>query len=219
MKIGIVGAGFIGRAIATLAVRAGHEAMISNSRGPRTLGSTAVAIGCRVGTVEQAAAFGDVVVIAIPFAAIHELPAPAFEGRIVLDANNYYPDRDGRIEALDTHATTTSEMLAAHLPGAKVVKAFNAILQRDLEKDSRPRGAPDRRALPIAGDDAHAKRTATALLDDLGFDAVDAGPLAEGWRFERAMPVYCIPLGADALRRGLADAQRGVEVPHGSWRR
>lgn len=219
MKIGIVGAGFIGRALATLAVRAGHAVMISNSRGPRTLGSTAVALGAQVGTVAEAAAFGEVVAVAIPFHAIHELPAAAFAGRTVLDANNYYPQRDGPVEALDQHRTTTSEMLAAHLQGAKVVKAFNAILQGDLLAHSRPPGAPDRRALPIAGDDGLAKRVTARLLDDFGFDAVDAGPLAEGWRFERAMPVYCVALDAERLRAGLAAAQRGVEVPHGSWRR
>lgn len=219
MKIGIIGAGFIGRALATLAVANGHEVMISNSRAPRTLGSTAVAIGCQVGTATQAATFGDLVIVAIPFAAYAEIPAEPLVGKIVLDANNYYPARDGRIEALESHATTTSEMLAAHLQGAKVVKAFNAILQGDLATDGRPAGTPQRRALPIAGDDAEAKRIATEMIDAFGFDVVDAGPLAEGWRFQRAMPGYCIPLPTADLKTALAAAQRGVEVPHGSWHR
>lgn len=219
MKIGIIGAGFIGRALATLAVANGHDVMISNSRAPRTLGSTAVAIGCKVGTAQEAGAFGDLVIVAIPLAAYAEIPAESLAGKIVLDANNYYPGRDGRIEALDNHSTTTSELLAAHLKGAKVVKAFNAILQGDLATDGRPAGTPGRRALPIAGDDADAKGIATALIDQFGFDVVDAGVLAEGWRFQRAMPAYCIPLEAAVLKDALAAAQRGVEVPHGSWRR
>ena len=219
MKIGIIGAGFIGRALATLAVKSGHEVMISNSRHPRTLGSTAVAIGCKIGTAQDAAAFGDVVFVAIPLLAYKEIPAQPLAGKIVVDANNYYPQRDGAIEALDSHATTTSEMLAEHLAGAKVVKAFNAILQGDLEKDGRPAGAPDRRALPIAGDDAHAKQVVTGLIDAFGFDVVDAGPLSEGWRFERAKPAYCIPLDVAGLKQALAAAERDIDVAHGSWRR
>jgi predicted dinucleotide-binding enzyme len=218
MKIGIIGAGFIGRALATLAVKSGHEVMLSNSRAAKTLGSTAIAIDCKVGTALEAAGFGEVAIVAIPLMNYAEVPVEALVGKIVMDANNYYPERDGRIEALDTHATTTSELLSAHLAGAKVVKAFNAILQGDLEKDGRPAGSPDRRALPIAGDDAEAKRICTGLIDQFGFDVVDAGPLAEGWQFQRAMPAYCIPLAAAGLQRALAAAERGVELPHGSWR-
>ncbi len=219
MQIGIIGAGFIGRALATLAVKSGHDVMISNSRHPRTLGSTAVAIGCRIGTAQDAAEFGEVVFVAIPLLAYQELPAAPLAGKIVVDANNYYPQRDGAIEALDKHETTTSELLAVHLAGAKVVKAFNAILQGDLEKDGRPTGAPDRRALPIAGDDAQAKQIVTRLIDDFGFDTVDAGPLSEGWRFERAKPAYCIALEVARLKQALAAAERDVELAHGSWRR
>lgn len=218
LKVGVIGAGFIGRAIAAHAMANGHEVMISNSRGPGTLGSTIVALGCRAGTVEEAAKFGDVVAVAIPFRNIDTLPADALAGKIVLDANNYYPHRDGAIDALDRHETTTSEMLAKLLPGAKVVKAFNAILQNDLTEGGTPPGTPGRRALPIAGDDARAKHVAAGLLNDFGYDTVDAGPLVEGWRFERAMPAYCVPLDQQALRGALAAAQCGIEVPHGSWR-
>lgn len=218
MKIGIIGAGFIGRALARLAVRSGHDVMISNSRAAKTLGSTAVAIGCKIGTAQEAAAFGDVAIVAIPLMNYADLPVAPLAGKVVMDANNYYPDRDGRIEALDKEQTTTSELLAAHLTGAKVVKAFNAILQADLEKDSRPTGAPDRRALPIAGDDADAKRVCSDLIDQFGFDVVDAGPLADSWRLQRAMPAYCIPLDVAGLKNALAAAERGVERPHGSWR-
>jgi predicted dinucleotide-binding enzyme len=219
MKIGVIGAGFIGRALARVAVRNGHEVMISNSRGPETLGSTAIALRCRTGTVAEAAAFGDVVLLAIPLGACRDLDPAPFEGKVVLDANNYYPERDGRIPELDTHEATTSGLLAAHLRGAKVVKFFNAILQEDIEKDARPRGSPGRRALPIAGDDVAAKRIAVELVDQFGFDPVDAGTLEDSWRFERAMPCYCVPLDVQQLRQALAQAERGVEVAHGSWRR
>lgn len=218
MKIGIIGAGFIGRALARLAVAQGHEVTIANSRGPHTLTSTAIALHCKTGTVDEAAGFGEVVVLAIPFQAIFQLDPAPFEGRIVIDANNYYPQRDGAIAELDAHQATTSGLLARQLPDARVVKAFNAILQDDLESDARPAGAPDRRALPLAGDDAAAKQVVAGLVDAFGFDPVDAGPLAQSWRFERAMPCYCIPLGREALQAALAAAERGVEVPYGAWR-
>lgn len=219
MKIGIIGAGFIGRALASLAVRSGHDVMISNSRSPVTLGSTAVAIGCKVGTAHDAAAFGEVVFVAIPLLNYKAIPVQPLAGKVVVDANNYYPQRDGQIEALVTQQATTSGLLAQHLQGARVVKAFNAILQGDLEKDGRPAGSPDRRALPIAGDDAAAKKVVTALIDAFGFDVVDAGPLSEGWRFERAKPAYCIALDVEDLERALAAARRNVELAHGSWRK
>ena len=219
MRLGVIGAGFIGRAVAALGVRAGYEVMISNSRDPRTLGSTVVALGCKAGTAVQAAGFGDLVVVAIPFHAIGSIQAAPLIGKTVLDANNYYPERDGRVAALDAEETTTSEMLAKQLPGARVVKAFNAILQKDLAAGGGPPGTANRRALPIAGDDTAAKQAVTAVQDAFGFDTVDAGPLAEGWRFQRAMPAYCVPLDAAALRDALAAARRGVEAPHGSWRR
>lgn len=218
MKIGVIGAGFIGRALARVAVRHGHEVMISNSRGPETLRSAAIALRSKAGTVAQAAQFGDVVILAIPLQAYRDLDPRDFQGRVVLDANNYYPERDGAIPALDTYEATTSGLLAQHLDGARVVKFFNAILQEDIEKDAKPRGAPGRRALPIAGDDDQAKGIAAQLVDQFGFDVVDAGSLADSWRFERAMPAYCMPLDAQRLRQALAGAQRGVEVPLGSWR-
>ena len=124
MRIGIIGAGFIGRAIASLAVRHGHDVMISTSREPRTLGSTVVALGCQAGMVQQAAEFGEVVVVAIPFIAYRSVPADPLARKLVLDANNYYPQRDGHFADLDSGETTTSEMLAAHLIGARVVKRW-----------------------------------------------------------------------------------------------
>jgi predicted dinucleotide-binding enzyme len=218
MRIGIIGAGFIGRAVATLAVQNGHDVMISNSRDARSLGSTVVAIGCKAGTAEEAASFAEVAVLAIPFANRNALPVAPLAGKVVLDANNYYPARDGAIAELDRHETTTSELIAAHLKGARVVKAFNAILQADLAKGGTPFGSPGRRALPIAGDDAEAKQIAREIYNQFGFDTVDAGPLREGWRFERAKPAYCTVLDAVGLTAALAAAERQVELPHGSWR-
>lgn len=216
MRIGIIGAGFIGRALGKLAEKNGYEVMLSNSRGPHTLTSTAASLGCRVGTVEQAAQFGDLLLLAIPFGRYAELPAQAFDGKILLDAGNYYPQRDGQIGALDNRQTTTSELLAQHLTGARVVKAFNAILERDLLADARPAGAVDRRALPIAGDDLQAKQAVRELHERFGFDVVDAGGLAEGKRFERARPAYCIRLDSASLRAALAD--EGPGQAEGAWR-
>jgi predicted dinucleotide-binding enzyme len=219
MRIGIIGAGFIGRAVAQLVIAAGHEAMLSNSRGPKSLSSVASGIpGSKVGTVEDAAAFGDVVLAAIPLEHYRSLPASLLDGKTVLDANNYYPERDGRIPALDQFEITTSQLLAEHLSGSKVVKVFNAILANDLLTDARPAGAADRRALPVASDDHAAKTLVIDLLDHIGFDSVDAGGLEESWRFERAKPAYCIALDRAGLIAALAAAQRDVELVHGSWR-
>lgn len=219
MKIGMIGAGFIARAVAQRVLAAGHEAMLSNSRGPKTLTSLVAGIrGTQTGTVEEAAAFGDIVLVAIPFEHYRRIPADVLKGKIVLDANNYYPERDGRIEELDRFETTTSRLLAEHLPESTIVKVFNAIQANDLLTDGRPHGAPDRRALPIAGDDLAAKQRVADLLDQIGFDSLDGGGLDESWRFERAKPAYCVPLDRDGLKQALAEAQRDVELEQGSWR-
>jgi len=203
MKIGIIGAGFVGRAISKLALKAGHQVMLSNSRDPKTLFTLTRTTECQAGTPQQAAEFGDIVVIAIPLEAYRSVPAAPLVGKVVIDANNYYPDRDGRIPELDQHQTTTSEMLAKHLPESRIIKAFNAIRMDDLLNDGLPASAAERRALPIAGDDAQGKAIVTALLDEFGFDVVDAGGLAEGWRFEAGTPVYCVPLNQEQLKAGL----------------
>jgi 8-hydroxy-5-deazaflavin:NADPH oxidoreductase len=220
MKIGVIGAGHIGQALARAALRNGHDVMMANSRGPQTLAALAQELQCAAGTVAQAAAFGEVVILAIPLHAVAQLDPGLFAGRIVLDANNYYPARDGAIAALDTHQATTSGLVQQRLgSGARVVKFFNAIMAPDIPADARPRGTPGRRALPIAGDDAEARRIAADLVDQFGYDPVDAGSLADSWRFERAMPAYCVPFDVAGLQAALASAQRGVELPHGSWRR
>jgi hypothetical protein len=154
-----------------------------------------------------------VVLVAIPLEHYRSVPAQWLEGKTVMDANNYYPDRDGHIPELDRFETTTSRLLAEHLPHSHVVKVFNAIFAPDLAQDARPHGAPDRRALPVAADDAAAKAQVIQLLDELGFDAVDAGGLDESWRFERAKPAYCVALDQARLRAALAAAERTVELP------
>ncbi|MFL1562644.1 NADPH-dependent F420 reductase [Pseudomonas sp. O64] len=214
MKIGVIGAGFIGRAVAQLALAAGHEVMLSNSRGPQTMSSVLSGIlGVQVGSADDAAKYGDVVLVAIPLEHYRSVPAQWLEGKTVMDANNYYPDRDGHIAVLDRFETTTSRLLAEHLPHAHVVKVFNAIFAPDLTQHGRPHGAPDRRALPVAADDATAKAQVIKLLDELGFDAVDADGLDESWRFERAKPAYCVPLDQAGLTAALAAAERTVELP------
>ena len=219
MRIGIIGAGFVGQAIAKLAAANGHEVMISNSRGPDTLFSVRGALGCAAGTAEEAAVFGDLAVVAVPLKAYRSIPVLPLAGKIVIDTNNYYPERDGTIEQLDRQQTTTSELLAAHLPQSRAVKAFNAIVMADLSKDGRPSGATDRRALPIAGDDADAKAAVARLYKEFGFDVVDAGPLSEGWRFERARPAYCLRLNRAELERMLAATTRDAFVEEGAWRK
>ena len=208
MKIGIIGAGFVGRAIAKLSIAAGHQVMLSNSRGPQTLFTQRYAVGGEVGTVEEASAFGDIVVVAIPLAAYKTIPAAPLEGKVVIDANNYYVERDGQIAELDEKRTTTSEMLAKHLPLSHVVKAFNAIPMNDLENGGLPSGSPNRRALPIASDHAEARAIAIKLLDEFGFDAVDVGPLSQSWRFERNRPAYCVPFNKAELEKTLAETVR-----------
>lgn len=218
MDIGIVGAGFIGEGVARLAVAAGHRAMISNSRGPDSLTALAKSVGCLAGTAAQAAVFGDMVLIAVPLKNRFQLPVAALDGRIVIDSNNYYPHRDGRIDELEDGSATTSGLLQAILPRSRVVKCFNAILARDLGRDRRPRDAPGRRALPVAGDDAEALGKVAGFVESLGYDGVDAGPLAESWRFERARPGYCQPLDAVQLARTLSENTRASWVEEGSWR-
>ncbi|AJY48436.1 NADPH-dependent F420 reductase [Martelella endophytica] len=208
MKIGIIGAGYVGRAVGKKAVETGHDVMLSNSRGPQTLMSTIGAIGCKVGTMDEAIAFGDVIVIAIPLLAYEALPAESLAGKIVIDAANYYFERDGHIEALDKGETTTSEMMAAHLKEARLVKAFNSIRMIDLDDAARPKGSPERVALPLAGEDADAKAVVSDLYDQFGYDTVDAGPLSEGWRFERNRPTYCVLMPKEKLAEALAATTR-----------
>lgn len=197
--LGFIGSGRIGTKIARLAIAAGIDVVLSNSRGPQTLAETVAELGerARAATPEEAARAGDWVVVSIPLTPYQQLPAAALAGKVVLDTINYYPFRDGHFEVLDSGETTTSELIQKHLTGAKLVKAFNNIADGHIPALARPTGAADRSALPIAGDAPEAKASAAALIDRLGFDTVDAGPLAESWRFEPETAAYVAPYYAD----------------------
>jgi len=211
--IGLIGAGHIGSQVARLAVKNGDNVVISNSRGPETLTELVAELGpkARAGTPLDAAKAGDIVVVTIPLKNIRSVPVEPLAGKVVIDTNNYYPQRDGQIPELDNESTTTSELLQAHLPKSKVVKAFNHIYASQLTTDGRPAGTPNRRALVIAGNDKEAKATVTRLLDQFGFDTVDAGPLSESWRIQRDTPGYGPRRNAEELRRDLAAAKRYAE--------
>ncbi len=207
MEIGIIGAGRIGSTLARLFVGVDHQVAIANSRGPDTLEELVTELGehARATTAAGAARFGDLVVVSVPFGRYRELPTDGFGGKVVIDTNNYYPQRDGHVDDLDSDRTTSSELLQHHLPDARVVKAFNAIYWERLRDDGRPAGDPARIGIPISGDDEDAKRTVAALIDQIGFDAVDAGTLAEGGRkHQPGSPVYGAHLPTGELRSRLA---------------
>jgi hypothetical protein len=208
--IGLIGAGHIGSQIARLAVANGYHVVISNSRGPETLSGLVAELGsrARAATVVEVARSGDVVVVTIPLKDYRTVPVEPLAGKIVIDTNNYYPERDGHIPELDNESATTSELLQKHLPTSKVVKAFNHIYAAELTTHGQPAGTKNRRALVIAGDEQGAKATVTHLLDQFGFDTVDAGPLKEGWRIQRDTPGYGPRRTAEELRRDLAAAKR-----------
>jgi predicted dinucleotide-binding enzyme len=208
--IGLIGAGHIGSQLARLAVARGYDIVVSNSRGPETLAPLVAELGphARAATPEETARAGDMVVVTVPLKAYKTVPAEPLKGKVVVDTNNYYPQRDGHIPELDNESTTTAELLQQHLPESKVVKAFNHIYAAQLTTDGTPAGTPNRRALVIAGNDGEAKAQVTHLLDLFGFDTVDAGPLSEGWRIQRDTPGYGPRRNAEELRRDLAAAKR-----------
>jgi predicted dinucleotide-binding enzyme len=208
--IGFIGSGHIGSQVARLAIAHGYDVVMSNSRGPDTLASLVAELGpkARAATPEEAAKAGDLVVVTVPLKNYRQVPVAPLAGKIVIDTNNYYPQRDGHIAELDSESTTTAELLQAHLPASKVVKAFNHIYASQITTDGTPAGTPNRRGLVIAGNDAAAKATVAALLDQFGYDAVDAGPLSESWRIQRDTPGYGPRRTAEELRKDLAAAQR-----------
>jgi 8-hydroxy-5-deazaflavin:NADPH oxidoreductase len=206
MRIGIIGSGNIGGTLARLWAGAGHEVVLANSRGPESLAGLVAEIGppATASTPAGAAHAGEVVVVAIPFLRYNDLPAAALAGKVVVDATNYYAGRDGAFPDVASGDTTSSELVAAALPGARVVKAFNTIHFRHLANDGTPAGTPGRRAIPIAGDEATAKETVAALIDELGFDTYDVGPLAEGRRFDPGTPLFNVALTRDEVAAALA---------------
>ncbi|MFB3906437.1 MAG: NADPH-dependent F420 reductase [Acidobacteriota bacterium] len=210
MKIGIIGAGQIGGALTRRLTTLGHEVFVANSRGPETLRHLTAETGAKAVSAREAARAGELVIVTIPEAKVRNLPKDLFAGVprdvVVVDTGNYYPrERDGRIDEIEA-GMTESRWVAQQL-GRPVVKAFNNIYARHLFERGKPAGSPGRIALPIAGDDPAAKATVSRMVDQLGFDPVDAGSLDESWRQQPGTPVYTADLDAEGVRRGLAAAK------------
>jgi predicted dinucleotide-binding enzyme len=212
--IGFIGSGHIGSTLARLAVDAGHDVVLSNSRGPETLQDLVADLGphARAATAEEAAQAADLVVVTVPLKNIDQVPSDSLRGKIVIDTSNYYPQRDGQIEALDDKSTTTSELVASQLPGSRYVKGFNNINYLHLGSLQRPSGSPERSVLAIAGDDAEAKAAVSAFIDSLGYDVYDAGSLAESWRFDVGTPAYGAPYNTDTSGTYPPPADSGRQV-------
>jgi 8-hydroxy-5-deazaflavin:NADPH oxidoreductase len=219
--IGIIGSGSIGGTVARLAVGAGYDVVLSNSRGPETLEELVGDLGsrARAGTREEVATAGDIVLVSIPIKAYPTLTGLPLAGKVVMDTGNYYPQRDGDIAELDAKTLTDCEYLASFIEGADIVKVFNNIFFKHLLNLARPHGAADRTALPIAGDSEKAKSATAEFLDAIGYDSVDVGSLSEGWRHQPGTPVYGPPYGAfdnefgtpasaEVIRNAVAAAER-----------
>jgi predicted dinucleotide-binding enzyme len=210
MKIGIIGAGMIGGTLARRLVALGHEVAIANSRGPQTLAKLAKESGARAVTVQEAARGGEIVIVTIPQRAILDLPKDLFAGVsadvVVIDTGNYYPARDGSIPALEK-GQPESAWVAEQI-GRPVVKAFNNIFYVSLAEKGAPRGTKGRIALPVSGDPPEARKKVMKLVDDLGFDAVDAGGLEDSWRHQPGTPAYTADHDEPKLRGALAAAER-----------
>jgi predicted dinucleotide-binding enzyme len=210
--VGIVGAGHIGAAVAEALIGLGHNVVIANSRGPETLTELIEKLGpkARAATATEAARAGDFAVVTVPLRAYQDVPVEPLAGKVVLDTNNYYWERDGHIDSLDKGETTTSGLLQAHLPTSKVAKAFNHIAAAQILSDGTPPGTPDRRALATSSDHPEAAAFVTELYDQIGFDTVDVSPLSESWRVERDRPAYGPRLTKDELAAKLAIAPRVI---------
>jgi 8-hydroxy-5-deazaflavin:NADPH oxidoreductase len=223
--IGLIGSGNIGSTVARLAVNAGYDVVVSNSRGPETLAELVRTLGrrARAATAAEAAEAADIAVVTVPLKNYRQVPVEPLRGKVVIDTNNYYPDRDGHIEALDDESTTTSELLQGHLSDSHVVKGFNNIYVDHLATLGRPAGDVERSTLAIAGDHAEAKKTVAQFFDAIGYDTHDVGALSEGWRFQRDTAAYVTPYAvpgttypnwsarpasADVLRSALDSARR-----------
>jgi 8-hydroxy-5-deazaflavin:NADPH oxidoreductase len=204
LNIGVVGSGNIGSNVAKLFANAGHEVVVSNSRGPESLVSLVEEIGpqVRAATVEEAADFGEVVLVAMPFFAYETLPADQLSGKVVVDAMNYYAGRDGEVEF---NGLSSSEAVARHLPGSRVVKAFNTMYYETLRSEGRP-SAPveERLVLFVAGDDEETKSIVSHLIEEIGFTPVDAGSLSEGRKQEPGSPIYNVPMHQQQAHETLA---------------
>lgn len=207
--IGIIGSGLAGKAVAHLAIAAGRQVVISNSRGPESLAALVKELGplARAGTVDEAIAAADIVALSIPLPRFESLPADKFAGKVVIDQTNYYPGMgDFRREDLDKGELTSSELIQRYLSGAKVVKAIHNIGWHHMQFNARPKGDAQRTTLPIASDDAAAKAVVSQFIQDVGYDVLDIGPLANSWRIEPNTPIYFWPY-APAIPDGLTQEQ------------
>lgn len=210
--IGIIGAGNIGSQVARKAIENGYDVVISNSRGAETLADLVDELGPKAaaGSAAQAAEAADVAVVTVPLKAYEDVPVQPLAGKIVIDTNNYYFERDGHIEALDNGEATVTGLLQAHLPTSRVAKGFNHITAADITADGFPAGDPARRALATSSDFADASALVTRLYDEFGFDTVNIGPLAESWRVERDRPAYGARQTIAELEANLAKAPRTI---------
>jgi len=208
MKIGIIGTGHIGGVLTRRLTQLGHDVTVANSRGPETLQELVAETGARAATVTEAARDKEVVIVTIPEKGVPELPTGLFNDSrtVVVDTGNYYPQRDGRIAEIESG--TTESRWVSHQLGVPVVKAFNTMVAKHLLENGRPPGDRERLALPVAGDDSTAKAVVSRLIDELGFDAVDAGGIDDSWRQQPGTPVYAADLPADKARRALSEAKR-----------
>ncbi|WP_116451039.1 NADPH-dependent F420 reductase [Blastococcus litoris] len=215
--LGTIGAGHIGSAVARVALDAGYDVVLSNSRGPASLADLVAELSARptargsvrAATAWEAAEAADLALVTIPLHALAQVPAEPLAGTVVIDTGNYYPQRDGRIAELDEGRATSSELLQRHLPSSSVVKAFNHIAAAQIVDHRAPAGTPNRRALAVAADDTTAEQRVAAFLDEIGFDVVDLGSLADSWRIEPGTPGYGAEDDAEQLRAHLAAATRG----------
>jgi predicted dinucleotide-binding enzyme len=208
--IGFIGSGHIGSSVAKAAIQHGYDVIMSNSRGPETLGDLIAELGpqARAATSEDAAAEADFVVVTVPLKAALDIPVAPLAGKIVIDTNNYYFERDGHVPEIDEHTITVSGLLQRHLAQSKVAKGFNHIQSGQILTDATPHGTPGRRALATASDFPEAIELVTRFFDEIGFDTVVIGPLSESWRIDRDTPGYGGEFDAEQLTAKLAEATR-----------
>jgi 8-hydroxy-5-deazaflavin:NADPH oxidoreductase len=210
--IGVIGAGHIGRSFSLAAIAKGHEIVVANNSGPETLGELVAELGpkARAARAAEAAEAGEFAIVAIPIAGAEALPVQRLAGKAVLTTCNYFAQRDGPIAEIDSGKVTVPQYVQARLPTSKVVRAFNHLDAAAIATDGTPAGTPNRRALGYAGDDRGAKAVTADLYEELGFDAVDVGGLADAWRLDVDQPTFVVRQNADELRANLLKAARHV---------
>ena len=208
--IGFIGSGHIGSQVARAAISAGYDVVMSNSRGPETLTELVADLGpkARAATAAEAASSADFAVVTVPLKAYKQVPVAELAGKIVIDTNNYYFERDGRIESIENGTDTVTGLLQAHLPESHVAKGFNHIEFGHITSQAQPTGSENRRALATASDFADAAALAERFFDEVGFDTVSSGPLSESWRSDRGQPAYGPRFTREELAEKLAEAKR-----------